>query len=187
LVGFCEAPPSSIACTTEIPQPANVYRYYAKGATHGGSAVNFTWSSPTSITTPLSATAYLPTSAIPETYTNNALQYAFIGLLGCAGGTPLSPTCGNASVPMPPSVSGITYPSFDSGQLAPGTDQTAVGFPNIPIPGLASFLGGNRMAAIRRGPRLSMTSGLNVPQATPSACKTTRPNTASTTRANREF
>jgi hypothetical protein len=102
--------------------------------------VSFTWSSPTSITTPFSSSAYLPTSPIPETYTNNALQYAFIRLLGCGGGSPSAPTCGSASVPMPPSVSGITYPSFDSGQLAPATSQTAVGFPNIPIPGLASFL-----------------------------------------------
>ncbi|MBV8521009.1 MAG: hypothetical protein JOY71_02570, partial [Acetobacteraceae bacterium] len=140
LVGFCQEPPSSIACTTEIPQPANVYRYYVKGATHGGSAVSFTWSSPASITTPFSTSAWLPTSPIPETYTNNALQYAFIRLLGCGGGTPTSPTCGSTSVPMPPSVSGITYPSFDSGQLAPATNQMEVGFPDIPITGLASFL-----------------------------------------------
>jgi hypothetical protein len=140
LVGFCQEPPSSIACTTEIPQPANVYRYYVKGATHGGGTVNFNWTSPASISTPFSSSAYLPTSPIPETYTNNALQYAFIRLLGCGGGSLSAPTCGSASVPMPPSVSGITYPSFDSGQLAPATSQTAVGFPNIPIPGLASFL-----------------------------------------------
>jgi hypothetical protein len=141
LVGYCEQPPSRIACTAEIPQPANVYRYFVKGATHGGGAVSFTWKSPTSIATPNSSSAYLPTSPIPETYTNNALQFAFVGLLGCAGGTPSAPTCGSASVPMPPSVSGITYPSFDSGQLAPATNQTAVGFPDIPIPGLGSFLG----------------------------------------------
>jgi hypothetical protein len=140
-VGFCQEPPSRIACTTEIPQPANVYRYYVKGATHGGGAVSFNWESPTSIATPFSSNAYLPTSPIPETYTNNALQYAFMGLLGCAGGTPSAPTCGNASVAMPPSISGITYPSFDSGQLASATNQAAVGFPNIPIPGLGSLLG----------------------------------------------
>jgi hypothetical protein len=166
-VGFCEAPPSSIACTTEIPQPANVYRYYAKGATHGGSTVSFTWSSPTSITTPFSTTQYLPTSAIPETYTNNALQYAFMGLLGCAGGTPDSPTCGNASVPMPPSVSGITYPSFDSGQLAPATNQTAVGFPNIPIPGLASFLGDNPYGGDQAWPPFVYDFGPQCPRGYP--------------------
>lgn len=140
-VGFCQEPPSRIACTTEIPQPENVYRYFVKGATHGGGAVSFSWQSPTSIETPFSSSAYLPTSPIPETFTNNALQYAFMGLLGCAGGTPPAPTCGNASVPMPPSVSGVTYPSFDAGQLAPSTNQAAVGFPNIPIPGLGTLLG----------------------------------------------
>ena len=119
-VGFCTT------CTSEIPQPANVYRYYVPGATHGGSNVSFTWSSPTSIATPFNANAYLPTSPIPETYTNNALQYAFIRLLGC------NPTCGSASIPMPPSVSGITYPSFGAGQLVSATNQAAVGFPNIP-------------------------------------------------------
>jgi hypothetical protein len=140
-VGFCQEPPSRIACTTEIPQPENVYRYFVRGATHGGAAVSFTWQSPTGIATPFSPSAYLPTSPIPETYTNNALQFAFMGLLGCAGGTPSAPTCGSPSVAMPPSISGITYPSFDSGQLAPSTNQVAVGFPNIPIPGLGSVLG----------------------------------------------
>ena len=132
LVGYCQVPPSSIACTTEIPQPANVYRYYAKGATHGGSTVSFTWSSPTSITTPFSTAAYLPTSAIPETYTNNALQYAFMGLLGCAGGTPSSPTCGNPSVPMPPSVSGITYPSFELRTVGAGHQPDGSGISEHP-------------------------------------------------------
>jgi Alpha/beta hydrolase domain len=146
LVGYCQEPPSSIACTTEIPQPANVYRYYAAGATHNGSTVNFNWCPPGdnvfsltshTCTTYSSTTAALPTSAIPEAYTNNALQYAFIGLLGC------NPKCGSASIPMPPSVSAITYPSFESGQLVPATNHAAVGFTNIPIPALQSPIGIN--------------------------------------------
>ena len=144
-VGYCTT------CTSEIPQPANVYRYYAPGATHGGSAVNFNWCPPgdtvfggtPSCKTYSSTTAALPTSAIPETYSNNALQHAFMGLLGCAGGTPTSPTCSSASIPMPPSVSAVTYPSFAAGQLADATNQAAVGFTNIPIPALQSAIGTN--------------------------------------------
>lgn len=164
LVGYCQEPPSSIACTTEIPQPADVYRYFVRGATHGGGAVSFNWKSPTSISTPVSSSAWLPTSPIPETYTNNALQYAFIGLLGC------NPTCGSASIPMPPSVSGITYPSFDSGQLAPATNQAAVGFPNIPIPGLASFLMGLEYSSTSYGGNQAWPSFVYDfgPQCTPS-------------------
>ncbi len=112
LVGFCST-------CSEIPQPSNVYRYYVAGATHGGGAVSFNWVSPASIAVPFSSSAMYPTSPIPETYTNNALQYAFIELL--MNGTP-----------MPPSGSGISYPSLNAGQLAPATNQAAVGFPNIP-------------------------------------------------------
>jgi Alpha/beta hydrolase domain/FG-GAP-like repeat len=108
--GFCDN------CSAEIPQPANVHRYYVAGATHGGGAVSFNWSAPP--TTPVSATQTYPASPIPETYTNNALQYAFIEFL--MNGTA-----------MPPSISGVTYPSFTQGQLVPAT-AAAVGWPTIP-------------------------------------------------------
>jgi hypothetical protein len=114
-IGFC--PGTTCALTSDIPQPANVYRYYVPGASHGGGTVSFNWSAPP--TTPVSATATYNTSPIPETYSNNALQSAFIQHL--MNGTP-----------MPPSGPGITYPGWAAGQLAPSTNQAAVGFPNIP-------------------------------------------------------
>jgi alpha/beta hydrolase family protein len=110
-------------CVADIPLPANVYRYYSPGATHGGGTVSFNWAAPGVVE---SAGQVAPTSPIPETFTNNALQYAFIGLLGC------NPTCGSASIPMPPSVAGVTYPSLASGQLVVDT-ASAEGFPtNVP-------------------------------------------------------
>src|SRR5262249_19322016 len=60
----------------------------------------------------------LPVRSIPLTYTNNALQAAFINLL--LNGTP-----------MPPSAAGVTYPSVASGQLVLNT-AAEEGFPNIP-------------------------------------------------------
>ena len=66
-------------CAADIPLPANVYRYYTPGATHGGGMASFTWTSPNSISTPTGQS--LPNDPIPETYTNNALQSAFVGWL----------------------------------------------------------------------------------------------------------
>ena len=109
-------------CTSDIPQPANVYRYYVPGTTHGGGTVNFNWSSPASIAQPFSASAQYPSSPVPETYTNNALQSAFVQLL-------------MNGKPMPPSGPGLTYPSLAKGQLAPALNQAAVGFPSG-VPGL---------------------------------------------------
>src|SRR5580692_2190443 len=63
-------------CAADIPLPANVYRYYTPGATHGGGMASFTWTSPNSISTPTGQS--LPNDPIPETYTNNALQSAFV-------------------------------------------------------------------------------------------------------------
>jgi hypothetical protein len=114
-------------CDGDIPQPANVYRYYVPGATHGGGTVSFNWASPSSLASPFSASAQYPSSPIPETYTNNALQSAFIQLL--MNGTA-----------MPPSAAGLTYPSLAQGQFAPALTQLAVGFPSG-VPGLA--YGGN--------------------------------------------
>ena len=62
-------------CIEDIPIPANVHRYYTPGGTHGGGAANFTWTSPATIATP--AGQSLPTSPIPATHTNNALNFAF--------------------------------------------------------------------------------------------------------------
>ena len=103
-------------CVADIPLPPNVYRYYSPGATHGGGTVSFTWSAPGSITPPTGQT--YPSDPIPLTYTNNALQAAFIGLL--LNGTP-----------MPPSAAGVTYPSLTGGQLVLNT-KAAEGFPTIP-------------------------------------------------------
>jgi hypothetical protein len=103
-------------CVADIPLPPNVFRYYSPGATHGGGAVSFTWSAPGSITPPTGQT--YPSDPIPLTYTNNALQAAFINLL--LNGTP-----------MPPSAAGVTYPSLASGQLVLNT-AAAEGFPTIP-------------------------------------------------------
>jgi hypothetical protein len=103
-------------CVADIPLPPNVYRYYSPGATHGGGNVSFTWSAPGSITPPTGQT--YPSDPIPLTFTNNALQAAFIGLL--LNGTP-----------MPPSAPGLTYPSLASGQLVLNT-AAAEGFPTIP-------------------------------------------------------
>jgi hypothetical protein len=103
-------------CVTDIPLPPNVYRYYSPGATHGGGKVSFTWSPPGSITPPTGQT--YPSDPIPLTYTNNALQAAFINWL--MNGTP-----------MPPSAPGVTYPSLESGQLVPDV-AAYIGFPTIP-------------------------------------------------------
>jgi hypothetical protein len=103
-------------CVADIPLPSNVFRYYSPGATHGGGAVSFTWSAPGSITPPTGQT--YPSDPIPLTYTNNALQAAFISWL--LKGTP-----------MPPSAAGVTYPSLAGGQLVLNT-AAAEGFPTIP-------------------------------------------------------
>jgi hypothetical protein len=99
-------------CVADIPLPSNVYRYFTAGATHGGGAVSFNWQAPGTVTIPAGQVA--PNSPIPETFTNNALQADFIGLL--MNGTS-----------MPPSV----YPTLAKGELVPNT-QAAEGFPNIP-------------------------------------------------------
>jgi Alpha/beta hydrolase domain/IPT/TIG domain len=99
-------------CAADIPLPANVYRYYTPGATHGGGTASFTWTSPNSISTPTGQS--LPNDPIPETYTNNALQSAFIQWL-------------TSGTPMPQSV----YPTLARGQLV-STSQVATAFPNIP-------------------------------------------------------
>jgi hypothetical protein len=103
-------------CVADIPLPPNVYRYYSPGATHGGGAVSFTWSAPGSITPPTGQT--YPSDPIPETYTNNALQAAFINWL-------------LNGIAMPPSAPGVTYPSLASGQLVLNT-AAAEGFPTVP-------------------------------------------------------
>jgi hypothetical protein len=102
-------------CIADIPLPTNVHRYYTPGATHGGGNGSFTWSSPTTVTTPPGQ--LLPQDPIPETFTNNALQYAFIQLI-------------MSGTPMPASV----YPTLARGELVLNT-AAGVGFPNN-IPGL---------------------------------------------------
>jgi hypothetical protein len=99
-------------CISDIPLPPNVHRYYSPGATHGGGTVSFNWVSPDAATMPPGQS--LPNDPIPETFTNNALQYAFIQLL-------------MNGIWMPRSV----YPMLSSGQLVLNT-QGAEGFPNVP-------------------------------------------------------
>ncbi|HEU0156916.1 MAG TPA: alpha/beta hydrolase domain-containing protein [Stellaceae bacterium] len=101
-------------CIKDIPLPENVHRYYSPGATHGGGNGSFTWVAPN---TAPPASQSLITSPIPETFTNNALTYAFIQLL-------------MSGTPMPPSV----YPTLKRGELVPNT-AAAEGFPKH-IPGL---------------------------------------------------
>jgi hypothetical protein len=117
-IGFC--PGTTCALSSEIPTPANVFRYYVRGATHGGGSVSFNWTAPPTL--PVSATATYSSSPIPESYSNNALQSAFINRL--FNGTP-----------MPASGPAISYPGWAQGQLAPSTNQAAVGFPQN-VPGL---------------------------------------------------
>jgi hypothetical protein len=108
-------------CVSDIPLPSNVHRYYSPGATHGGGAVSFNWTSPSVVTTP--AGQLLPQDPIPETFTNNALQYDFIQLL-------------MNGIRMPRSV----YPTLSSGQLVRNT-QEAEGFPNVSNSPLSPFGG----------------------------------------------
>jgi Alpha/beta hydrolase domain len=89
-------------CIADIPLPTNVHRYYSPGATHGGGSGSFTWDSPSTVTIP--AGQSLPNNPIPETFTNNALTYAFIQLL-------------MSGTPMPPSV----YPTLAGAELVPNT------------------------------------------------------------------
>jgi hypothetical protein len=103
-------------CIADIRLPSNVHRYYSPGATHGGGNGSFTWMAPNMVTIP--AGQSLPNDPIPETFTNNALTYAFIQLL-------------MSRTPMPPSV----YPTLARGELVPNTAATE-GFPNN-IPGLS--------------------------------------------------
>jgi hypothetical protein len=106
-------------CIEDIPIPSNVHRYYTPGGTHGGGAADFTWVSPATITTPASQS--LPTSPIPATHTNNALNYSFLQLI--MHGTP-----------MPPSV----YPTIARGELVPNS-AAAEGYPDftLTVPRLA--------------------------------------------------
>ena len=117
-------------CIADIPLPSNVHRYYSPGATHGGGNGSFTWAAPGTVTIP--AGQSLLNNPIPETFTNNALTYAFIQLL-------------MSGTPMPPSV----YPTLARGELVPNT-AAAEGFPNNSL----VF----RIKGIRLGRRLSMTS-----------------------------
>lgn len=108
-------------CVADIPLPSNVHRYYSPGATHGGGAVSFNWTSPSTVTVPTGQS--LPNDPIPLAFTNNALQYDFIQLL-------------MSGIPMPRSV----YPMLSSGQLVLNTQQ-AEGFPNVPNSPLSPFGG----------------------------------------------
>jgi hypothetical protein len=99
-------------CIEDIPIPSNVHRYYTPGATHGGGNGSFAWAAPGTLAIPAGQT--LPNNPIPETFTNNALTYAFIQLL-------------MTGTPMPPSL----YPTLARGELVPNT-AAAEGFPNIP-------------------------------------------------------
>jgi hypothetical protein len=108
-------------CVADIPLPSNVHRYYSPGATHGGGTVSFNWISPSTVTIP--AGQSLPNDPIPETFTNNALQYDLIQLL-------------MNGIRMPRSV----YPTLSSGQLVPNTKE-AEGFPNVPNTPLSPFGG----------------------------------------------
>jgi hypothetical protein len=108
-------------CVSDIPLPSNVHRYYSPGATHGGGAVSFNWTSPSVTTIP--AGQLLPQDPIPETFTNNALQYDFIQLF-------------MKGIRMPRSV----YPTLSSGQLVRNT-QEAEGFPTVPNTPLSPFGG----------------------------------------------
>jgi hypothetical protein len=113
-VGFCSP------CASDIPKPANVYRYFVPGTKHGGGAGGFNWAAPGTL--PPSSGALYPADPISEQEAFNALNYAFYQLL--LNGTPMPPSFGGP---------GGTYPTLASGQLALATDQTAVRFPkNIP-------------------------------------------------------
>lgn len=110
--GFC------VICVFDIPKPANIYRYYLPGTSHGGniSAGSFNWSAPP--TTPVSSSQTYPSNPNGENFTNNALLADFIDLV-------------MKGTPMPPSTPGVTYPTLASHQLVPPT-QADEGFPNIP-------------------------------------------------------
>ena len=112
LVGFCVG-----TCTTDVPLPSNVYRYFLPGTSHGGGSGGFNWMSP-AVTTGTAGQQLYPTSPVPETQTTNALQSDFIQFL--MNGTP-----------MPPSIGGVTYPTLANGQLGLNT-QAGEGFPTIP-------------------------------------------------------
>lgn len=99
-------------CVGDIPLPSNVHRYYSPGATHGGGNGSFAWSAPDTVTVPPGQS--LAQDPIPESFTNNALTYAFIQLL-------------MSGTPMPPSV----YPTLARGELVPNT-AAAEGFPALP-------------------------------------------------------
>ena len=95
----------------DIPLPANVYRYYYPGVTHGGGSGGFTYDP----NPPPASGCTLPANPNPESDTNDALQDDFIAFI--MNGTP-----------MPPS----TYPKLHPAhELVPPT-QTATGFPTIP-------------------------------------------------------
>jgi hypothetical protein len=112
MTGYCNP------CTSDIPLPSNVYRYFLPGTTHGGGSGGFNWAAPGTLTIPSGQSA--PTSPVPETQTTNALQSAFIQFL--MNGTPMPPSFGGP---------GGTFPTLASGQLVLN-NQTAEGFPNIP-------------------------------------------------------
>ena len=142
-------------CVADIPLPANVYRYYTPGATHGGGTVSFSYTAPNAISIP--AGQSLPNDPIPLTYTNNALLYDFIQLL--INGTS-----------MPPSV----YPTLSKGELVQAT-QAATGFP-ANIPGVP--FGGNQAwppFVYNFGPQEDYTNQSGIPTIQPPAIQQVLP------------
>ncbi len=99
-----------MTAAADIPLPANVYRYYFPGTTHGGGSGGFTYNASPA---PSGACVY-PANPNPESDQNAALQDDFLALI-------------MSSTPMPASV----YPKLSQGQLVAAT-QSNVGFPNIP-------------------------------------------------------
>lgn len=150
-------------CIADIRLPANVHRYYSPGATHGGGNGSFNWVAPG--TAPPAGQSLLQ-DPIPETFTNNALTYAFIQLL-------------MAGTPMPPSV----YPTLARGELVPN-NSAAEGFPNN-IPGL-SYSGDQAWPPFVYdfGPRENYDQESGIPDIQPPIIKTVLPVYAATVNAD---
>ena len=148
LTGYC------VVCTTDIPLPSNVYRYYQPGTTHGGGAGGFAWTAPPT-TLPFSSLQMFPSNPNPETQIDNALQADFIEFL--MKGTPMPPSFGGP---------GGTYPTIASRQLVPNT-AAAEGFPNN-IP-LFAFGGNNAWPPIvyNFGPGVNYDQETGVPTIQP--------------------
>ena len=101
-------------CVADIPLPPNVYRY-SRPARPMAARSQLHLVSPR--LDHAADGSDLSVDPIPLTYTNNALQAAFIGLL--------------LKARMPPSAAGVTYPSLAGGQLVLNT-AAAEGSPTIP-------------------------------------------------------